>query len=341
MFVSILLSIGIIADVSCHRPIIPILVGDKMFFAPVFALSRYDWWRRHFANPVPTHVRPIHVNTEIFGILMEVVTSVNGLTGTEGDINLVHITAAMAMALSFDMQAEFDKLVITFKRFIVQRVMYRNPFQPDMENILDHEYYVYRSEELYRAWSMVVLHEPLARILNPIEIASLYWLVIPGDLWPALTTNFDQQFNTIIDVIALQQPNGPEHHFNEIYQEAFEDAGYVVPAWMEQPPAYHAHHQGAAPAPGHGPASGPANHANVHLPGPFEHTFMPATPLGAEPQQHGPVAHPARVRRDRSRSAPAAMITPPLSEGNTVVNDSGSEESNEAELLAELAESLD
>ncbi|KAL6868814.1 hypothetical protein ACO1O0_000135 [Amphichorda felina] len=262
--------------VHVEGPLIPILVQDVMFYVPAFGLSS------------------IRADPHIFGVLLEIVISHNGLTGTEAGINMVNITGAMAMALSFCMQAEFAKLTITFKRYIIQRVMYRNPHQPDMENILDHQYFVYRSEEIYRTWNMVNAHEALARILSPAELGAMYWIVIPYEIWPALTANFDDRFNNLIDIIALQG-NNAENHFAEVYRDAWDEAGYALPDWMNgQPPAYAPRPEGEAPPPPHPPAAAAA---------------AAAAPV------------PAPVRRLRASSAPGVIPTPPLSEGNTLLNE--------------------
>jgi hypothetical protein len=240
-------------------------------------LQRYDFWQGFFAPEVPLgHIRTIHADPDIFGFLMEILISPSGMNGTEPGINLVYLTGAMALSLSFGMDQEFDKLRATFRRYLAQRVLYRNPYQPDMENMLDHEYFVYRSEELYRAFKMVTQHPRLIAVFPPIDLAVLYWLVIPQDIWPAVTANFDDDFIQLIELVAIRTPEGPEHMFVNVYQQAIKEASYLSAGWMRQRPA---------PAPCPQANAVPSDNSNdahndgeVNLPDYFGQSHHPATP---------------------------------------------------------------
>lgn len=228
---------------------------------------------------------------------MEILISPSGMNGTEPGINLVYLTGAMALSLSFGMNQEFDKLRATFRRYLAQRVLYRNPYRPDMENLLDHEYFVYRSEELYRAFQMVIQHPRLAAVFPPIELAVLYWLVIPQDIWPAVTPNFDDDFIQLIELVAIRAPEGPEHRFLNVYQQAIKEASYLSAGWMRQPPA---------------PATGPQTNAvprdsgsdahndvEVNLPDYFGQSHRPVTPPPHDASaqvEDGPMSAPSPHR---------------------------------------------
>lgn len=319
---------------SSYSPIVPCLVRYKIFFLPVVLLCQYEWWRGYFSSAIPHNMFSIEVDPDIFGFLLEILISPSGMIGTEPGMNLVIITAAMAMALAFGMGDEFNKLSWTFRRYLVQRLLYRNPYQPDIENILDHDYFVYRSEELYRSYRMVCLHEQLASVLSPVEIAILYWLVIPQDLWPALTDTFEDHFNWLIEFIALRHGVSPEHRFFDIYRELFREAGYLAPGWLRQPPAPIPHPTNDATV----PPNDLHDEGEFHIPNPFEHAQYPATHSGVKIHLDVPdlVASPIA----RPSSAPAVIMTSPLSNDNALVNDT-SEEAKEKALLAELFEPLD
>lgn len=221
------------------RPILPFSARGTMFYVPIELVIDYEWWNNFLMQPAtnPRHV--VDIDPHVFGFLLEVLVSPSGLQGTEPGMNLVTLTAAMAMSISFGMEREFDKLSATLKRYIVQRVLHRNPHLPDPLGAMDHEYFVFRSEELYRAHCMISAHEGLAEVFNPVEIGTLYWLAIPRELWPALTADFDEDFSSSIDAIAQVEVGDPASRFSYLYKEAFRSAGYMTPGWAAQPRPAH------------------------------------------------------------------------------------------------------
>lgn len=129
------------------------------------------------------------------------------------------------------------KFVSTTRRYIARRLFFRNPHRPDLQGIMDHNYFVYRSEEIYRAWKVVQSSRALQRFFIGAEFVSLYSLMVPMDIWPALTADFSDEFNQMIDFTARLRVVPCEVTFHDWWLRFFRLAGYLDYEWMNDVPS--------------------------------------------------------------------------------------------------------
>ncbi|KAK5996678.1 hypothetical protein PT974_02018 [Cladobotryum mycophilum] len=209
-------------------------VGGRTFVVPTRLLQRYPFWRvlRTMRRPAEGWSLP-NEDPNIFAIVLECVYSPSGFDGTESHINLVKLMLAIVMVKRWDMSAEFHKLEASVRRYIVRRVLFRNPFLPDPNHVMDHNYFVYRSEEIYRTWKLCKRFHTLNHIVSSSELISLYATTIPHDMWPALTTNFDGEFTSVMDVTASIRQFPAEDSFEDWWFRFFRMAGYLDYDWFD------------------------------------------------------------------------------------------------------------
>lgn len=151
---------------------------------------------------------------EVFGLLLEILHTPSGLTGTEEGINLVKLTSVLVLALYFFMWGEALKVSNTIKRYIVHRVLRYNAWNMDGEDVmLDHNYFRYRSDELYRTSKIQRDFPVVEAFINLRTVVELYVLAVPDEMWPALAVDFDADFFSWINQHVAQRVYYPEHAF--------------------------------------------------------------------------------------------------------------------------------
>lgn len=212
-------------------------VGGRTFFVPIHLLLRYQFWRLLAGLERPsTGWNLPNADPAIFSLVMECLISASGFEGTELGINLVKLLVATKQAADWGMEREVNKFVASIRRYVARRLFYRNPHRPDMEGVMDHNYFVYRSEEIYRAWKVVQSSRVLQKYFAGAEFVSLYGLVIPTDIWPALTAEFPDSFNQMIDFTARLRVVPTEMTFHDWWLRFFRLAGYLDYQWMPDLP---------------------------------------------------------------------------------------------------------
>lgn len=210
------------------------IVGGQMFLAPVSLLLQYTQWRlllTGLQRPAQGWVLP-NIEAELFGLLIECLVSPTGFEGSETDINLVKLFAVTSLALEWQMGGEVTKLKNSIYRYLVKRILFNNPHHADYNQRLDHGYYMFRSEELYRAWEIASSSHVLSKIMNTGEFCLLYAQAIPQDIWPALTSQFDPVFETLLDVVLLRRERSPNDEFFFWFEKFFKQAGYLEFTWL-------------------------------------------------------------------------------------------------------------
>ncbi|TQW04563.1 hypothetical protein IF2G_07792 [Cordyceps javanica] len=203
------------------------------------------------------------VDASIFALVIEALISPAGFDGTEPGLSLVKLALAARQAHDWGMEREVGKLVASFRRYVARRVFYRNPHRPDAQGVMDHHYFVHRSEDIFRAWRVLTTCSPspsaassssfsgarverdvggdsgftcLQRRLPPAELVCLYALAVPRDLWPALTAEFPDEFAAQIDRAARLRvvPEAVDYH--DWWLRFFRLAGCLDFDWMADVP---------------------------------------------------------------------------------------------------------
>ncbi|KAM3506926.1 hypothetical protein MY11210_007357 [Beauveria gryllotalpidicola] len=217
----------------------PFTVGGRTFFCPVHLLLRYPHWQLllHLERPPHGWVLSPLIDASIFALVLETLVSPSGFSGAEPGLNLVKLALAARQAADWGMHREVSLLVASFRRYVARRVFYRNPHRPDTHGVMDHHYFVHRSEEIFRAWRVLsAAPDALRRRLPPAELVCLYALAVPRDLWPALTAEFPDEFAALIDVSARLRVVPEEVDYHEWWLRFFRMAGCLDFDWMADVP---------------------------------------------------------------------------------------------------------
>ncbi|OAA54658.1 hypothetical protein ISF_08259 [Cordyceps fumosorosea ARSEF 2679] len=219
----------------------PFTVGDRTFFCPVHLLLRYPHWRLLLSLERPPSgcwaLSPSVVDPAVFALILEALVSPAGFDGTERGLSLVLLALAARQALDWGMHAEVAKLVASARRLVARRVFYRDPHAPDARGVMDHNYFVHRSEDIFRAWRVLTRSPPeLQRCLPPAEMVCLYALAVPRDLWPALTAEFPDEFAALIDLSARLRVVPGEVDYHDWWLRFFRRAGCLDFDWMADVP---------------------------------------------------------------------------------------------------------
>ncbi|KAM3543784.1 hypothetical protein ARSEF1564_003337 [Beauveria bassiana] len=217
----------------------PFTVGGRTFFCPVHLLLRYPHWQLllHLERPPHGWVLSPLIDASVFALVLETLVSPSGFSGAEPGLNLVKLALAARQAADWGMHREVALLVASFRRYVARRVFYRNPHRPDTHGVMDHHYFVHRSEEIFRAWRVLsAAPDALRRRLPPAELVCLYALAVPRDLWPALTAEFPDEFAALIDVSARIRVVPEEVDYHEWWLRFFRMAGCLDFDWMADVP---------------------------------------------------------------------------------------------------------
>jgi hypothetical protein len=231
------ISFGITSLLTCDgSQSIPIVCGTQIFHLPSNIVRQFSCFRQLFdLPPGPGGYVLTGMDPQVFTVLAHCMMSTTGFEGTEEGLNLVLLVLALETALRMQIPSEAKKINDSISRYIVRRVFYQNPFQPDFDGVLDHSYHVFRSEEIYRAWK--ILFDSDARLnmqdwLLDTDIARLYTVVIPENLWPALTTNFQAYFNTIIDGMVRFRDAPEDEEFSLFWWQVVRGTDFLRNNWI-------------------------------------------------------------------------------------------------------------
>lgn len=125
-----------------------------------------------------------------------------------------------------------ERLQLTIYRYIVRRMLHRNPHRSDPDGVMNVGYFVFRSEELYRTWQFVRSVPNMKHHLSAAEIVQLYYMTIPEDIWPALGNEFEQEFVHYLRFIRSLRNISPALEFRDFFLKWFIQAGLVTNDWM-------------------------------------------------------------------------------------------------------------
>lgn len=205
----------------------------KKFLIPVHLLVKEGIFKMLAATERPKQgwVFP-RCDPKIFGIILESALTINGFDGTEGGINLVSLALAAAQCLDWNMETEAKKLISGIRKYLAKRAFYINPHDADWYTVVNQNHYVYRSEDLYRSWKVVNNHRTLSERMSPSEILTTYSVVIPEEIQPALTTEFCDEFNLLLDISMISRSGTPETEFLEWWVRIARLAGVLEYPWM-------------------------------------------------------------------------------------------------------------
>ncbi|KAH8168834.1 hypothetical protein LIA77_10960 [Sarocladium implicatum] len=206
-----------------------------LFLVPLYVLSMSQYW----ISLLTTHVRPatgwpVHeVRPEIFAILLHVSALSCSLEGIEPGINLCMLFSALWLAETWGMTPVVERLELSLYRYIIRRILHRNPHESDRHTVMDSNYFVFRATELYRAWQFATYVPGMADHLKPQEIARLYYYTIPCDIWPALGDN-NILFLFEIQAFKTLDASNPKQDFRDYFVKSFVRAGYLTNEWPSQ-----------------------------------------------------------------------------------------------------------
>lgn len=190
--------------------LLPIRIGDRSLFLPEPLLREYPYWRGVFDI-----YRTVYINNHdprLFSFLMQVVMSGDGtFTGEEDNANLVIIMGSIGLALRMGMEDIVKELLRLLQRYRSVRILAVNP-HPFWADIPD-EYFIFHSEELYRAW-LIVHNDPVLEAFVPAEsLIRDYWLAIPDEFWQRLTRNFHHEFCEELDNFNARSAHEPDNYW--------------------------------------------------------------------------------------------------------------------------------
>lgn len=174
----------------------------------------------------------LHGDPVIFGLLLDCLISPLGFEGIEAGLSLPKLIITMQQAEIWGMTQEVEKLALSINKYIARRILYRNPFTSDAQGDMDHNYFVFRSEELYRSWMLLEQFSTLRCHIRTEELVALYSFIIPADIIPALTTDFQERFNQLLDLSLALRPLTPDIEFHSWWLKYFCSSGYLDYIWM-------------------------------------------------------------------------------------------------------------
>lgn len=140
--------------------------------------------------------------------------------GTEPGLNLPLLLSAYRLASDLEMDRETNLLGWSTMSYIVKRIFKVNPWNPPANVLLDHNYFTYRSEEIYRAWLLVRAFPQFQTdgLLSEDDLVLLFVYTVPEDIWPALTVDFDDDFHARITELLNSLPEGPAPDFQALFE---------------------------------------------------------------------------------------------------------------------------
>lgn len=169
----------------------------------------------------------------IFGLLIDCLISPLGFEGIEAGLSLPKLIIAMQQAAVWGMTQEVDKFALSINKYIARRIFFRNPFTSDEQGAMDHNYYVFRSEELYRSWTLLEQFASLRSRIRSEELVALYSFIVPEDIMPALTADFADRFNQLLDLSLALRPLSPDMEFHSWWLKYFCNSGYLDYVWIK------------------------------------------------------------------------------------------------------------
>ncbi|KAI9158890.1 hypothetical protein HJFPF1_06892 [Paramyrothecium foliicola] len=240
-------------------PFMRVRCQGHLFFVPRLLVMHYTWWQNLFQNPVgPDGTHNVdHIDHDIFNVLMQCLVSPGGFSGYEADMNLVKLVLALELSIKLDMENESQKLLYSLPTYMTRRIFYHDPHRPDFSGQLNEAYFVYRSEEIYRAF-MVLMNSDVAELSEYIaetDLAKIYTLVIPEEMWPALTANFSAYFCQIIDSMPENAELPPAEEFPQHWWFRVRQTGIFHNTWVRDyphllnPHIYQSHQPNDGPPP--------------------------------------------------------------------------------------------
>ncbi|KAH7310476.1 hypothetical protein B0I35DRAFT_411988 [Stachybotrys elegans] len=215
------------------------VVGGQTFNVPMELLATSPMWTILLnENTTPGGWNLPTVNAEVFGIFLEAVVSPSGFEGTEPGLNLVLLLNAFKLSIDWSMTNVVHKLHFSIRRYIAQRVFFRNPWTENAQQsaAMNDDYFIFRSEELYRAWQVVYQCNTLSSVLDPQTLVEVYIHTVPEEIWPALTADFSDVFNHMLDRLAAQQVVPPVIDHHAWWLRWFCESGYNGHPWFTEVP---------------------------------------------------------------------------------------------------------
>ncbi|KYK54478.1 hypothetical protein DCS_06436 [Drechmeria coniospora] len=177
------------------------------FHVRIQLLLQFRFFRRLLSLPRPVDGWNIPgVRRSVFAVLVASMASVDGLAGTEPTINLPRLVSALQLAIQWGLSIVITKLRFTIWRYIQHRILRYHPFgvrknAVDGEAVMDESYFIFRSQELYRAWKLVFGCPFTENVLAAFELPLLVSLVVPKELWVGILTGLDKDFVYSVETI--------------------------------------------------------------------------------------------------------------------------------------------
>lgn len=193
-----------------------------------------DWWKHvliHFPRPPVGWF--LDFPPEIFGLFLTIAFSSRGLEGDEPGVNLMMLLYALQIALRWGLQDVQQKIESSIPRYICRIILRHNPHDSMNGIFLGRDTIMRRAVELYRCWLYVRYAPELACALTATQIVRLWYFVIPEDLWPALTSDFHDDFMDTLWLWQMFQPVSPAEGFIEYFLTWHILCGYIDQLWHD------------------------------------------------------------------------------------------------------------
>ena len=208
----------------------PILASNTLFYVPRDALSESTYANTIIEEGLRRRiVAQTKLEPGVFRIFVDILWSPHPMSGTEPELNLVKLVGAALIISDWSLVEQMDKVRTIIDRYIAVRIFNHNPWKSDPTHTLDHNYFVFRSEELYRAWLLIRNTPGMAAFLSERQIIELYILTVPDEMWPALMANFDDRFFTYVNQGLAQRAVLPWEDYEDMRRQCYEWAGYSYP----------------------------------------------------------------------------------------------------------------
>ncbi|KAF7548534.1 hypothetical protein G7046_g8642 [Stylonectria norvegica] len=206
-------------------------IGGRMFLLPTPLLEQYAFWERFFDSGRNfDEFYQDDIDADIFALLLESAVRGNAFNGTESGLNLPVLLFAFKLAVSFGMDREVNSLSVSIFRYIARRIMHINPWALLDDVTLDRDYFLFRSEEIYRSWLCLHSIHPTSNMIHPHELIVLYAYAVPAQHWDGLVDNFSPRFLDNVRSIAAEL-RSPSNDFEARWLNFFRRSDHISVRW--------------------------------------------------------------------------------------------------------------
>lgn len=121
--------------------------------------------------------------------------------------------------------------MLSARRYVLRQVLFRDPHRSDPERLMNDDYFVYRAQELYRAYMVIRTDDSVNRYITLGEIITIFAIAIPENLWPALTADFEEGFIALLRFYVTRA--AVAESIPEFFMDYFQKAGILDQAWFQ------------------------------------------------------------------------------------------------------------